>query len=265
MELKSFIRTCNIEGNLLKLPDIQLQRADYMEVKKALELMGGKWKGGKISAFVFPTDPTGLINRFVNGEKVNTKKEFQAFYTPSDIAAKMVELLNPYPEEIVLEPSAGSGNMIAEIFNYEPEAVVHYCELMDLNRHILEEKFPQAINVGAPSHDFLDLKGSYKFIIANPPFAKNQDIDHVLHMYKLLKPGGRLISIMSNHWIDSTKKKETSFRDFLSRVGAFHDMLPPESFKESGTTVSCGYVIIEKPETKVNGFDIVSYFNSFTK
>lgn len=267
ISLKNFLPNCKIEGNTLKLPEVTLDRKDYLEVKKALELIGGKWKGGKVSAFVFPTDPTGLIDRIVNGEKVNTKKEFQAFYTPKEVADKLVRLIDPQPGEVVLEPSAGNGALIDAILEYQPKAIVFYCELMDINRHILAEKYPgtNVVDVGNPSNDFLDHHGRYSCIIANPPFAKNQDIDHVLHMYKLLKPGGRLISIMSNHWIDSTKKKETSFRDFLSRVGAFHDMLPPESFKESGTTVSCGYVIIEKPETEVNGFDIVSYFNSFAK
>ena len=38
----------------------------------------------------------------------------------------------------------------------------------------------------------------YDRIIANPPFTKNQDIDHVMQMWNFLKPGGRIVSIMSN-------------------------------------------------------------------
>ena len=127
ISLKNFLPNCKIEGNTLKLPEVTLDRKDYLEVKKALELIGGKWKGGKVSAFVFPSDPTGLIDRIVNGEKLNTKKEFQAFYTPKEVADKLVRLIDPQPGEIVLEPSAGNVALIDSSLEYKPKAIVFYC------------------------------------------------------------------------------------------------------------------------------------------
>jgi hypothetical protein len=38
---------------VVKLPNQQLDRKEYLEVKKKLELIGGKWKGGKIQGFEF--------------------------------------------------------------------------------------------------------------------------------------------------------------------------------------------------------------------
>ena len=67
------LQNCKVEENVIKLPDTQLDRKEYLEVKKALELIGGKWKGGKISGFVFKTDPTDLLNQIANGEKRNLK------------------------------------------------------------------------------------------------------------------------------------------------------------------------------------------------
>ena len=86
----------------------------------------------------------------------------------------------------------------------------------------------------------------YSLIIANPPFAKNQDIDHVMHMYKCLEDGGRLVSVTSNHWCTSANKKETEFRDWLDKVnGSVYD-IPRESFKSSGTMVGGSIIVINK-------------------
>ena len=77
MTKEQVLQDCTVEGNVVKLPNIQLDRKDYQEVAKALELIGGKWKGGKIMGFVFVTDPTELLDQIANGEKRNLKKEFQ--------------------------------------------------------------------------------------------------------------------------------------------------------------------------------------------
>ena len=45
MTKEQVLQDCTIEGNVVKLPNIQLDRKDYQEVAKALELIGGKWKG----------------------------------------------------------------------------------------------------------------------------------------------------------------------------------------------------------------------------
>jgi phage anti-repressor protein len=39
---------CIVCGNVIKLPSQQLDRKLYLEVAKALQLIGGKWKGGKM-------------------------------------------------------------------------------------------------------------------------------------------------------------------------------------------------------------------------
>ena len=78
------LQNCTVEGTVVKLPNVQLDRKLYQEVAKALELIGGKWKGGKVFGFVFATDPTDLLHQIANGEKGNLKKEFQFFATPEN-------------------------------------------------------------------------------------------------------------------------------------------------------------------------------------
>ena len=44
------LQNCTVEGTVIKLPNTQLDRKLYQEVAKSLELIGGKWKGGKVFA-----------------------------------------------------------------------------------------------------------------------------------------------------------------------------------------------------------------------
>lgn len=45
---EDILQQCTVDGNIVRLPDVKLERKDYLEVAKALQLIGGKWKGGKI-------------------------------------------------------------------------------------------------------------------------------------------------------------------------------------------------------------------------
>ena len=51
MEVNEILQQCTIEGNVVRLPDIKLERKLYLEVAKRLNFIGGKWKSGKISRF----------------------------------------------------------------------------------------------------------------------------------------------------------------------------------------------------------------------
>jgi len=43
MKAIEVLKKCRVEGNVIKLPEGQLERNIYQEVAKALELIGGKW------------------------------------------------------------------------------------------------------------------------------------------------------------------------------------------------------------------------------
>lgn len=38
------LKNCTVEGLVVKLQNVQLERKLYQEVAKSLELIGGKWK-----------------------------------------------------------------------------------------------------------------------------------------------------------------------------------------------------------------------------
>lgn len=109
MTKEQILQQCTVEGLIVKLPTEQLDRNLYLEVAKALNIIGGKWKGGKTQGFVFQTDPTDLLNQIASGESRNLKKEFQFFGTPADLADELVELADLKTDSVILEPSAGPG------------------------------------------------------------------------------------------------------------------------------------------------------------
>jgi len=238
------LQNCKVEGNIVKLPENQLDRKVYLEVKKSLELIGGKWKGGKVFGFVFNSDPTDLLNKIANGEKRNLKKEFQFFETPDDLVEKLIYLADLKNHDTVLEPSAGQGAIIKHINNCC--SVVPDCfELMETNRMILINK---ELNFNLINFDFLKSDNkSYSKIIANPPFSKNQDITHVYKMFEKLNRGGRIVTIMSKHWQNSTNKKESEFRNWIEKLKAEVLEIKAEAFKKSGTSISSVIVTINKP------------------
>lgn len=245
MNKQEVLQRCIIEDKVVKLPDIQLDGKLYLEVKKALELIGGKWKGGKVYGFIFQSDPTDLLSQIASGENRNLKKEFQFFVTPSHLADQLVELAEVNDTQMILEPSAGQGAIIEAIERRlgSGKGNIVAIELMDVNCAILNQK-----GYHVEQEDFLSTPNQpiYDRIIANPPFSKNRDIDHIRRMYECLKDGGRIVSVASNHWKDSTNKKEVEFRNWLNEIGAEIKNIPSGTFKESGTNISACIIIINK-------------------
>lgn len=241
METKEILIQCTIEGNVVKLPEIQLERTVYLDVKKQFELIGGKWKSGKIKGFVFPDNPSGLLSRMVNDGNRDLKKEYQFFETPAHLADWLVELAEIRSGDTILEPSAGRGAIVKAIHRKYPTMNVFGYELMDINQSFLSG----LDNFRLLGSDFLqECNIPFDIIIANPPFSKNQDIDHINQMFRHLKPGGRLVSIASEHWQFAQGRKEEAFRKWIKEVKA--DVYDVESgeFKESGTMVgTCAIVI----------------------
>ena len=56
------LQACTIEGNNVKL-SATIRPKGIFRSRKKLELIGGKWKGGKVFAFVFQQDPTELLQQ----------------------------------------------------------------------------------------------------------------------------------------------------------------------------------------------------------
>lgn len=242
MNKETILKQCTVDGHIVRLPAIQLDRDLYLEVKKTLNLIGGIWKGGKTNGFVFQEDPTQLLEQIAAGGKRNLKKEFQFFGTSGELADELVFLANPRRIDKILEPSAGQGAIVQAINRFcEPDTIFCY-ELMPLNQSFLNK----ICNVKMLGDDFLKCNEQFDRIIANPPFAKNQDIDHIYKMYDCLNTGGRIVTMCSKHYQFSGNKKEKQFREWLDKLGAITHEVPEGAFKESGTNIATVILIINK-------------------
>jgi len=244
--VKEILNACSVSGHLVTLPPYDLDRKLYQDVAKNLELIGGKWNRRE-RGFLFNEDPTHLLNQISKGEKRNIKKEFQFYGTPDTLADQLVTLAGIEQYDNVLEPSAGQGAIIKAIHRQHPDTLVHYFELMSLNRTFLE-RLP---NTEFVKDNFLGVKmpGLFHKIIANPPFSKNQDIDHILKMYDCLVMGGRIVTIASKHWQYASGKKEQAFKEWLNYLNADIIEVPAGEFKESGTNIPTCILVIDKPYT----------------
>lgn len=242
-ELIESLKKCRLDGNILHLPPVSDgMLANYGEVRSALLKAGAKYKRG---TFVFPNDAQPYIDRLCGGETVNIKKEFQFFATPSALCDELVRDACIEKGHSVLEPSAGQGAIVQAI-QRAVHISVDYFELSPINLNVMDE----IANANLRGHDFLSDENTgvqYDRIIANPPFSKNQDIDHIRKMYECLKPGGRIVTIASPHYQMASGKKEKAFKQWLDELSASVDEIPANTFKESGTSIRTVKIIIDRP------------------
>jgi type I restriction-modification system DNA methylase subunit len=79
----------------------------------------------------------------------------------------------------------------------------------------------------------------------NPPFADQQDIRHVEHALRFLKPGGRLVAIMSAGVSFRQDRQATTFRELVEGCDGTIEPLPEGAFEASGTGVRAVLVTID--------------------
>lgn len=167
------------------------------------------------------------------------------FPTPKPVVDELIELADIEPGMSALEPSAGKGNIADEL--KEAGADVDVIEIYQPLREILEAKGYNVVG-----HNFLAFNDKqYDRIVMNPPFEKGQDIDHVLHAFELLKPGGKVVAIMSEGPFFRSDKKANEFRDWLDENEGTSEKLPDKSFtgkdSERQTGVAARIVVLDKP------------------
>ena len=171
------------------------------------------------------------------------------FPTPRPVINKMLAAADIQPGDKVLEPSAGKGDIADAIREQHPDAKLDTVEQQSSLRHILELK---GHNVAGD--DFLEHKGEYDKIVMNPPFERGADATHVERAYQLLKPGGRLVAIMSEGTFFRETQVERGFRDWLNEHDGTSEKLESGSFTGKDafrqTGVASRMVTIDKPESK---------------
>lgn len=143
----------------------------------------------------------------------------------------------------VLEPSAGVGLLAEGILRHNSNIQLDCIELNSECKKALKEKGLNVI-----WSNFLDFKPKYLYdrVIGAPNFKDNIDCEHVMKMYDCVKPGGKVISIMSPYWMTGSSDLQVKFREWLTDKSYRITMLPDNSYVEDGNTVPTILIILEK-------------------
>lgn len=227
-DVADILSRSTITGNNLHLPPERLEPKLYQAVNKAIVAAGGKWKGGKISAHVFESDPRQRLGLMLEtGVAIDHKKLRQAFYTPASLAEKVARMAD-VKGHWVLEPSAGGGALVEACANAGAAGV----KCIEIDPDAAEQLRQDGLT-GVLTADFLTVEPVKKYprIVMNPPFTKDQDIKHVSHALRFLAPGGVLVAIMA----DSPNRPK--FAAMLKGYRHEIEAVPAGAFKASGTSV----------------------------
>jgi SAM-dependent methyltransferase len=174
------------------------------------------------------------------------------FETPPELARRMVYLADPcgLAGKRVLEPSAGTGNLVRAIQNSATGADNVRVAAIEINQKLIEGLgllrqrvlYANEDNFQIDWGDFLDARpegpfalGYFHAVIMNPPFNHGDDIKHVQHALKFLKPGGVLVGICA----DGPRQNVV-----LKPQVESWEKLPPGTFK--GTGVNAALFVIRR-------------------
>ena len=156
----------------------------------------------------------------------------QLFPTPPAIAEMMVDYAEIEQTHRVLEPSAGTGNIIKAIGNNSRSITA-----VEINEVVAKQCYTVS-NMNLVIDDFLNCNGNlgkFNRIVMNPPFKNAEDIKHIKHALTFLEPGGVLVALCAN----GSRQQEA-----LKPLAEHWEVLPEGSFKEAGTNVNVALMII---------------------
>lgn len=208
-----------------------------------------------------PTNSKGQIEKeqkLKNLEVTAFEAKIPGFFpTPPELIKRILELADIQEDDRILEPSAGKGDLLDAVRESHSYHELHAIEPHSILREILTLKGYQLVD-----SDFLQYnpEDRYDKIIMNPPFENGQDVDHVRHAFTLLKPGGRLISIVSEGPFFRQFKRDKAFRDFLKEKNAFVSESIKEAFKNAfnSTSITVRIVAVNANGNPINSTQSVN-------
>lgn len=242
------LRRSTVDGAIVRLPEGKLEPDLYRQVDKVLKALGGKWDR-RARGHIF-AKPIGdeLAAALHSGLAVDRKKTLEQFFTPTELAERMVRLAGVHMGSHVLEPSAGSGNLIRPAI--ASGAVVTAVEIDPTLCASLAALDGAHGSVFAFNADFTGWQPSslipIDVVLMNPPFSAGKDVAHVQHAWSLLRDGGELVAIVGPHAFISEDRRSVAFRAFLEEIDASCEVLPAGTFKESGTMVGAQLIVATK-------------------
>lgn len=245
-------------GTHLFLPP-SLDRGLSQRADQVLRAAGGKWDR-RVRAHVFKTTAAEARDVLLLTGHIVTARDLGCCPTPHEVVCRILDAAQVEDGHAVLEPSAGTG-AIAEA----AAALTDDVDCIEIDpgraaeiraggyaRNVWTVNFLNVPVIGAYCGDG-DASPGYDRIVMNPPFACRADLRHVDHAMGFVRPGGRVVAVMSAGvlW-----RQDSDTREFRERVAVFAGSitaLPDDSFKVSGIRVKTALVVVDRPDSGSDG------------
>jgi hypothetical protein len=179
--------------------------------------------------------------------------EWQQFSTPIDLAAVAVLLANVQSADIILEPSAGNGLLVAHCRDF---AALQLNEYTPVRRARLGHVFPDAVVTG---HDGAVINSALadaprpSLILMNPPFSRSigrgadahAAVRHLQAALRRLQGGGRIVAIMPD-WFGPNARMRDLFETTLRDVSVRTSVRLEKCYLKHGTSIAVRLFVIDK-------------------
>lgn len=181
------------------------------------------------------------------------------FYpTPAAVAATMLDPLD-LRGKVVLEPSAGSGNLVQEALTRGATRVMA-CENEPKLRSLLAgSPAARSGRLEIIGEDFLQLQAKdvaiVDLIVMNPPFSAGAA--HLLHAWRIAPAGCQIVSLLNsgtlNHWHRGDDRRE--LQPLIDAYGSAQSLGDCFRQAERTTSVEVSLVRLGKPGQRASGAD----------
>jgi hypothetical protein len=178
-------------------------------------------------------------------------KDLQFYPTPDAVTDVILRYACLGNATRILEPSAGAGDMARRIVE-KTGCTVDAIEIDAGRADRINPARDPRVNVTCANFLKVPARPEYCRVIMNPPFYGTHWMDHVLHAFDFLTPGGTLYAVLPASAEFGESAKHEAFRKWLKENtstwnGHSFRALPAESFAKSGTRISTVILEINKP------------------
>jgi hypothetical protein len=189
---------------------------------------------------------------------------FQQFSTPLPIGLASFLATGATKQDVVLEPSAGTG--LLAILSELAGARLWVNELADLRGELLGQLFPAAGRSrydAASIDDYLPKDLVPSVVLMNPPFSVMANVDrkmsdavarHITSALARLAPGGRLVTITgANFAPDRPAWRETFIALQQDATLVFNAAIDGAVYRKHGTTIDTRLLVFDKVAAREPG------------
>ncbi|HEV7248135.1 MAG TPA: strawberry notch family protein [Shinella sp.] len=236
---------------------------DAYEATEVAQVLFLRKFGSAISARTkSPEAALSILTRIAALNPTHTRRSeetqrLQQFSTPVELAYVAARAASIMADDVLLEPSAGTGLMA--IFGELAHARLVLNEYAPVRHSLLEHLFPgTSVTHHDAAHldDYLDPVARPTVVLMNPPFSAGVHVEgrmadaawrHLTSAFARLAPGGRLVAITGSSLSPDNPKWRDAFVRLQERgTVAFSAAIAGSVFTRHGTTMETRLTVIDK-------------------